>query len=265
MKRFAGISVAVLILLMPAGCKKKAETADEPIQAAESVAEGNFVAETEPAAGAAAGNEMQSEAPSTAPAAPEAAPAPLPPSTASGTPQKNPAVTASPTGNRKSSGDRIDDMFIYKMNQKRVVPEDYLIGPLENLQNSDYRVTQILKTLNTFFRDLRIGTLNEDCIHPSAVLLLSSAFQFYLEEEAVPDVVRIGKVEITGKSARVNLRFYRGNGVTDGETILEETTVDKSKQWLITDCQADLMQLLDPYKPSGEPFQPGAYNFYNWE
>ena len=53
--------------------------------------------------------------------------------------------------------------------------------------------------------------------------------------------------------------------MTDGEMILEETTVDKTKKWLITDCQADLMQILDPYKPSAEPFQPGAYNFYNWE
>lgn len=264
MKRFAGIFAAVLILSVPAGCKKKAETAEEPIQAAESVADGNFVAETEPPEKAAADAETQPDA-SAAPAAPETAPAPsLPPGPAEPA-QKKTAAAASPTGARKPASDRIDDMFIYKMNQKRVVPEDYLIGPLENLQNTDYRVSQILKTLNTFFRDLRVGTLNEDCIHPSAVLLLSSAFQFYLEEEAVPDVVRIGKVEITGKSARVNLRFYRGNGVSDGEAILEETSVDKTRQWLITDCQADLMQLLDPYKPSGEPFQPGAYNFYNWE
>ena len=157
------------------------------------------------------------------------------------------------------------NMFIYKITQKRIVPEDFLIGPLENLQSSDYRTSLILKTANTFFKDLRIGTLNEECIHPSALLLLSSSFGFYLEEEAVPDFVRIGKTEITGKSARINLRFYRDKGVTDGEMILEETETDDGKKWLITDFQADLMKLFDEYKPPEDPFEPGAYNFYNWE
>lgn len=260
MKQFVRLSLAVLILLFPVGCKKKAEASDEPIQAAESVSGENFIAGEKQEGELSPADTVSVEDSSAA-----EAPVSLPPSPVRTDPVHPSGKTSGTAPKTSSSGDRIDDMFIYKMTLKRVVPEDYLIGPLENLQNSDYRVSQILKTLNTFFRDLRIGTLNETCIHSSALLLLSSAFQFYLEEEAVPDVVRIGKVEITGKSARVNLRFYRGNGVTDGEMILEETAVDKTKQWLITDCQADLMQLLDPYKPSEEPFQPGAYNFYNWE
>lgn len=263
MKQFVRLSVAILILLFPVGCKKKAETTDEAIQAAESVSDDNFIAVENRESGLLPADTVSPENSSDTDDASVSLPPPRTQTVPA--PPERTAGGSSQASASKSGSDRIDDMFIYKMTLKRVVPEDYLIGPLENLQNSDYRVSQILKTLNTFFRDLRIGTLNEDCIHPSAVLLLSSAFQFYLEEEAVPDVVRIGKAEITGKSARVNLRFYRGNGVTDGEVILEETAVDKTKQWLITDCQADLMQLLDPYKPSEEPFQPGAYNFYNWE
>ena len=260
MERLLRLSVALLLLLALFGCKKKAGAAEEEIRSAESVSETNFIPEQKEEGDSTAASDNPSSD-DTAASEP-ASPVPAPPVFSS----KTSASSSSDSADRNlSSGDRIDDMFIYKMTLKRVVPEDYLIGPLENLQNTDYRVSQILKTLNTFFRDLRIGTLNEDCIHPSAVLLLSSSFGFYLEEEAVPDVVRIGKVEITGKSARVNMRFYRGNGVTDGEMILEETTVDKTKKWLITDCQADLMQILDPYKPSAEPFQPGAYNFYNWE
>ncbi len=260
MKRFVPLSVALLLLLALFGCKKKAGAAEEEIRSAESVSETNFIPEQKEEGDSTAASDNPSSDDTVA--SEPVSPVPAPPVFSS----KTSASSSSDSADRNlSSGDRIDDMFIYKMTLKRVVPEDYLIGPLENLQNTDYRVSQILKTLNTFFRDLRIGTLNEDCIHPSAVLLLSSSFGFYLEEEAVPDVVRIGKVEITGKSARVNMRFYRGNGVTDGEMILEETTVDKTKKWLITDCQADLMQILDPYKPSAEPFQPGAYNFYNWE
>lgn len=261
MKPFMRFFVALCLVSAIAGCKKKDAVAEEEIHSAESVSESNFSAEV-------AREETQvSEADAT-----PAAVAPDSPVTQNAASNRRPfaetkpsKTTADKAHGNNVEGDRIDDMFIYKMTLKRVVPEDYLIGPLENLQNSDYRVTQILKTINTFFRDLRSGTLNESCLHPSAVQLISSAFRFYLDEEAIPDVIRIGKTEITGKSARINLRFYRGNGVTDGEIILEESNVGNSKQWLITDCQADLMQILDPYKPSDEPFQPGAYNFYNWE
>lgn len=255
-RHFAVCVFVFLSLTAIVGCKKKAADASEAIQSAESVSEAAF----SPEAGA-----VQSPAETAVPQQPQDGdPPPSTPAdgeartqTAGGQPSDTPSDAA--------PRDRIDDMFIYRMTQKRIVPEDFLIGPLENLQSSDYRISQILKTANTFFKDLRIGTLNEECIHPSALLLLSSSFGFYLEEEAVPDVVRIGKAEITGKSARINLRFYRDKGVTDGEMILEETETDDGKKWLITDFQADLMQLLDEYKPAEEPFEPGAYNFYNWE
>lgn len=262
-RNFAICVFVFLSLTVIVGCKKKAADASEPIQSAESVSETVFSPETEaestvqPAEEANASQQppLQDEAlPNTAP-----------------TEEKRQTQTAArqpSTANSSADAppqDRIDDMFIYKITQKRIVPEDFLIGPLENLQSSDYRTSLILKTANTFFKDLRIGTLNEECIHPSALLLLSSSFDFYLEEEAIPDFVRIGKAEITGKSARINLRFYRDKGVTDGEMILEETETDDGKKWLITDFQADLMKLFDEYKPPEDPFEPGAYNFYNWE
>ena len=256
-RNFAICVFVFLSLTVIVGCKKKATDASEPIQSAESVSEAVF----SPEAGA-----VQPPAEAAVPQQPQDGdPPPSTPAdgksrtqTAGEQPSNTPSDAAPPQ-------DRIDDMFIYKITQKRIVPEDFLIGPLENLQSSDYRTSLILKTANTFFKDLRIGTLNEECIHPSALLLLSSSFGFYLEEEAVPDFVRIGKAEITGKSARINLRFYRDKGVTDGEMILEETETDDGKKWLITDFQADLMKLFDEYKPPEDPFEPGAYNFYNWE
>ena len=255
-RNFAICVFVFLSLTVIVGCKKKAADASEPIQSAESVPETVF----SPEAGA-----VQPPAEAAVPQQPQDGDPP--PSTPADGKSRTQTAGEQPSDTPSDAAprDRIDDMFIYKMTQKRIVPEDFLIGPLENLQSSDYRTSLILKTANTFFKDLRIGTLNEECIHPSALLLLSSSFGFYLEEEAVPDFVRIGKAEITGKSARINLRFYRDKGVTDGEMILEETETDDGKKWLITDFQADLMQLLDEYKPAEEPFEPGAYNFYNWE
>lgn len=258
-RHFAVCVFVFLSLTAIVGCKKKAEDASEAIQSAESVSEAAFSPEAGTVQPAEEANAPQQ--PPQDKALPNTAP----------TEEKRQTQTAArqpSTANSSADAppqDRIDDMFIYKITQKRIVPEDFLIGPLENLQSSDYRTSLILKTANTFFKDLRIGTLNEECIHPSALLLISSSFNFYLEEEAVPDFVRIGKAEITGKSARINLRFYRDKGVTDGEMILEETETDDGKKWLITDFQADLMKLFDEYKPAEEPFEPGAYNFYNWE
>lgn len=256
-----GILFIFFLLFSSVGCKKKATEEEQSIAEAQSVSQPQFN-EEESSSTPSEPTSIEISEPTEETSSSSDSSVETPSETSNQTPSQS---TSKAVAEQKTPQERIDDMFIYKYNGRRVVPEDYLIGPLENEQSNDYRVTQVLKTVNGFFRDLRREEINEEWIHPTARLLLVAAFQFYLDEEAIPDVVRIGKVEFSGKTAKINLRFYREEGITDGEAILEEVGDGKESKWLLTDIQVDLMQLLDKYTPSKEPFEPGAYNFYDWE
>ncbi len=161
---------------------------------------------------------------------------------------------------------RFDDIYIRKINWKPIIPEDFKIGELQDIKTENYRNKKIIKTIENFFKELKKGQIDYNLIHPGSKLLINESFEKYIEFEAIPDYVRIGKINIKNNSrASINVRFYLDDGITDGQIIIEYMPQNKDNKWVISDIQTDLMKLFDEYKKPEDKFQPSTYNFYNWE
>lgn len=161
------------------------------------------------------------------------------------------AVSDSEQPRSESEAD-LDPSFLYRRGP-RLLPDDYEIGPLQDLLATGRTEREVLDTLLSFLGALAEGTIAEAAIAPDRRQSLSRSLRFHVRDGRLPHAARIGAVTVTEDQVHVALRLFGDPGRVSGEAYLEAT----ADGWRIADLQVDLHRLAQPYTLAAE-FEPSA-------
>ncbi|MBN1523965.1 MAG: hypothetical protein JW904_05765 [Spirochaetales bacterium] len=140
----------------------------------------------------------------------------------------------------------------------RVNAKDFQIGLLQDSFSDSREYLAVYRVAKSFFTALEKKEIPEDLFLPSVFKPLSVSLKHPLEQGYLPERVRFGKSTFVGENeVRMNVRMYKGQGVTIGEIYL---TKEEAK-WKISDLQLGFGLLNEKYEKSREPYVPSQYNF----
>lgn len=134
----------------------------------------------------------------------------------------------------------------------RVMPQDYTIGPLQDLLAPDEPARAVTAALITFLRALAEGQIAAAAVAPDRLRSLRRSLQYHLDAGAVPHAARIGTVTLAEREAHVAIRLFGEPGRVAGEIYLEAG----AGGWRVVDAQLDLTRLALPYSPREREFAP---------
>lgn len=136
----------------------------------------------------------------------------------------------------------------------KILPSDFDIGALQPAMPAGTERGAVLRTIRLFFDDLANGKVDAELLAPewrdNLVRLLSAPKR----EGNLPQMVRIGILNIEQDSANAAIRMEKGTGSAAGQIYLERS----EGTWYISDIQVDLSTLGSPTVRS-EPFDPAEW------
>ena len=136
----------------------------------------------------------------------------------------------------------------------RVTPNDYSIGPLQDLLDAAQQAHAVTRTLVTFLQALAEGTIEAEAVAPDRLRSLRRSLEFHLTAEALPHAARVGEITLAEQQAHVAVRLFGDPGRVAGEIHLEVG----AEGWRIVDVQIDLARLMLPYTPREKEFAPSS-------
>ena len=136
----------------------------------------------------------------------------------------------------------------------RVTPNDYSIGPLQDLLDAAQPEHAVTRTLVIFLRALAEGAIEVEAVAPERLRSLRRSLEFHLAAEALPHAARVGEITLTEQQAHVAVRLFGDPGRVAGEIYLEAG----AEGWRIVDVQLDLARLVLPYTPRQKEFAPSS-------
>ena len=134
----------------------------------------------------------------------------------------------------------------------RVTPNDYTIGPLQDLLTAPAREDAVTRTLVTFLRALAEGTVEAETVARDRLRSLRRSLEYHLTGGALPHAARVGAITVAEQQAHVAVRLFGDPGRVAGEIYLETG----AEGWRIVDVQLDLALLALPYTPREREFAP---------
>ena len=136
----------------------------------------------------------------------------------------------------------------------RVTPNDYSIGPLQDLLDAAQPEHAVTGTVVTFLRALAEGAVEVEAVASDRLRSLRRSLEFHLTAEALPHAARVGEVTLVEQQAHVAIRLFGDPGRVAGEIYLEA----RAEGWRIVDVQLDLARLALPYTPREKEFAPSS-------
>ncbi len=136
----------------------------------------------------------------------------------------------------------------------RVTPNDYSIGPLQDLLAAAGPENAVTRTLVTFLRALAEGAVEGEAVAPDRLRSLRRSLEYHLTAETLPHAVRVGEITLAERQAQVAIRLFGNPGRVAGEIYLEAG----AEGWRIVDVQLDLARLALPYTPREQEFVPSS-------
>lgn len=136
----------------------------------------------------------------------------------------------------------------------RVTPNDYSIGPLQDLLDAAQPEHAVTGTVVTFLRALAEGAVEVEAVASDRLRSLRRSLEFHLTAEALPHAARVGEITLAEQQAHVAIRLFGDPGRVAGEIYLEA----RVEGWRIVDVQLDLARLALPYTPREKEFAPSS-------
>jgi len=134
----------------------------------------------------------------------------------------------------------------------RITPNDYSIGPLQDLLVAAEPKNAVTGTLVTFLRALAQGSVEVEAVAPDRLRSLRRSLEYHLTGAALPYAARVGEITVTEQQAHVAIRLFGDPGRVAGEIYLEAG----AEGWRVVDVQLDLARLALPYTPLEQEFVP---------
>jgi hypothetical protein len=151
------------------------------------------------------------------------------------------------------------DFLLVRMELPGIVPEDMVIGGLQDRYVERMETRAVYETIDTFLQSLTEAEIESSTLHPEWEPTVTRALSFFTTKGIVPDHFRIGEIHIGEGSSHANIRLLTEYGRAEGEIYLEPADAE----WMITDVQFDLGRLEEPYTDPGQ-FEPGVYRWLNY-
>ncbi|RKX75864.1 MAG: hypothetical protein DRP87_13555 [Spirochaetes bacterium] len=139
---------------------------------------------------------------------------------------------------------------------KKIFPEDFKIGPLQDRFTASAEERAILKVLESFLESLLSGEVHEESISPEWRGAIARSLKYYLERGQIPKSYRIGEINTADSIIRINVRLFGEVGRSSGEVYFEKD----GKKWYISDVTLNLA-LLDKEYRQEEDFEPEVYRW----
>ena len=136
----------------------------------------------------------------------------------------------------------------------RVTPNDYSIGPLQDLLAAAQPQLAVTGTLVAFLRALAEGAIAVEAVAPDRLRSLKRSLEYHLTPETLPHAARIGAIVLAEQEAHVVVRLFGDSGRVAGEIYLEAGAAG----WRVVDVQLDLARLALPYTPREQQFAPSS-------
>jgi hypothetical protein len=148
------------------------------------------------------------------------------------------------------------ESLLYEQITNHILPEDFLIGPLQGDHDTDRDSEEIVEKVTQFFSSLGEKKIDSLQLHPDWRTIITRSLTIPQEEYAGFNHFRLGAIMSQETSARMNVRLFTETGRTEGEVFLEK----EGGTWYISDVQIELSMLLEEYIPEGE-FEPSTYRW----
>ena len=184
--------------------------------------------------------------------APPAVAEPAAEAVATGTGRTGPVAAAEP-GTRPPAAPAVAPHLLYPRGV-RVTPNDYSIGPLQDLLAAAEPEHAVTRTLVTFLRALAEGAIEVEAVAPDRLRSLRRSLEYHLTAEALPHAARVGAITLAEQQAHVAIRLFGDPGRVAGEIYFEAG----AEGWRIVDVQLDLARLALPYTPREQEFAPSS-------
>jgi hypothetical protein len=173
--------------------------------------------------------------------------------------QAQPAVTEQPEQQR-----------LLVLESSQVLPEDFKIGSLANLEGIDRSTQEMVSVATRFLNGLQEGNVVIETLHDSVREELTNSINYYLNQELIPITYRIGAITTQSqqgndenppvdqdKTAWMNIRLFGSPGVCEGELYLENS----GGRWYISDLQTNFELLKRAYSREQEKYYPSVYGW----
>jgi hypothetical protein len=140
---------------------------------------------------------------------------------------------------------------------KKVLPEDFLTGPLSGSGDLEGDERAALAAAARFLTALGQGKVARELLGSSAAALRESV-SFHLDQGDIPVSFRLGKPKPReGGEIASNVRLFGREGTAEGEIYL----VRESRQWLVSDLQISLADLRVKREKPKDKFFPSSYRW----
>ncbi len=141
---------------------------------------------------------------------------------------------------------------------ERLLPEDFEIGPLQDMNASDSDSREVIGLLHAFLTSLAREKTRADLLAPEHRTEVTRSLTFHKERGNTFDRFRIGKISMqAGSSASVRVRLFGNPGTTAGDIHLLKI----AGKWRISDLQIAFQELQTAYDKPQTPFLP---NISRW-
>ncbi len=134
------------------------------------------------------------------------------------------------------------------------IPEDMVIGPLQNIRLADTGDVSFLSAVTSFFKEAEKGIISDDVLHPE----WKDSIRRVLGTELVKSEysLRIGKIVSEEGLKRANIRIISNIGRISGEVMADYY----EGRWLLSSISVDFAQLHTLYVRENIEFSPLGYS-----
>ena len=142
--------------------------------------------------------------------------------------------------------------------QKRLLPEDFKIGPLGEARGGTADEDAAIAVASAFLASVVSGTPDVKLLAPESGKTVSDTVTFGLQQGYTPKSFRLGapKARENGEIT-ATVRLFGADGTSEGEIYMSHV----GKVWLVSDLQLSMAQLAVKRAKPKEKFFPSTYRW----
>lgn len=142
--------------------------------------------------------------------------------------------------------------------QKRILPEDFKIGPLGEAHGGTADEDAAIAVAEAFLASVVSGTADVKLLAPESGKTISDTVSFGLQQGYAPKSFRVGepKVRENGEIT-ATVRLFGADGTSEGEIYMSRV----GKLWLVSDLQLSMAQMAIKKEKPKEKFFPSTYRW----
>jgi len=141
--------------------------------------------------------------------------------------------------------------------QARVMPEDFLIGPVGDSRGLSGDERAAFAAASTFLEAFCRGSVEDDLLAAPSREELAGMLRYAVARGEVPTSWRLGSPHRSRGQMVCTVRLLGAPGTAEGDMYLAKD----GGSWMVTDLQVNLAQLAAPRPDRGERFFPSPYQW----